>query len=118
MILAKDSSDARNSAQNPILQVIADRIRVAMEDKDETYRSLAKRAGVSSGTVSNILAAKKDPGFLKLLKVVAALGFSSLESVFGDIEFPTQSLLLDLAADQPSADRLARESAAQDPEPT
>jgi transcriptional regulator with XRE-family HTH domain len=100
---AKEITDARSNAQKAILNLIASRIRSAMEDEGETYRSVAKRAGVSAGTVSNILKGEKDPGLLKLLSVVAALGFSDLESVFGDIELPTRTMLLDLAASSGSA---------------
>lgn len=95
---AKDAAVARITAQEAqLLLLAARRIRSAMEEQEETYRSLAQRAGVSAGTISNLLAGK-DPQLTTFLKVAAALGFPSIESVFGDIELPTRSWLTSLMA--------------------
>jgi DNA-binding XRE family transcriptional regulator len=74
-----------------------------MQDQNETYRSLAKKAGVSSGTVSELLTGTVDPRLLTVLSVAAVLGFESVESIFSDVELPTRSIMLKLAVQEDSA---------------
>lgn len=96
--LAKESTDARSNAQHEILRAMSEGLRAAMEANNETYRSLAEKAGVSSGTISSILSGRFDPRLMTLLRVAAALGIPNVESVFGEVVLPTDVHLASLRA--------------------
>ncbi|MEQ1524917.1 MAG: helix-turn-helix transcriptional regulator [Aestuariivirga sp.] len=77
----KRDEDSGQSSETAIAAAVANRISALRKAQDLTFDALARRAGVSKGTLVQIEQERANPSIATLCRLAAALGVSVAELV-------------------------------------